>query len=131
MRRPNTAVLGRRIEQRMTARITITEPGPPGQWNDETGEYDPSTPIVFYEGKAYVRPTRHAVQDGEQVGQVTAVSTLDVIVPASVGVPDKDKHTLTVTSSGDPALTGQALPVLSSVIDDWHAVRTIVCQWAA
>lgn len=131
MKRPNTAALARRLEQRMTAAVSITEPGPPGPFNPDTGEYAPGVPIVFYEGKAYVRPTRLAPSDESQAGQAFTVHTLDVIVPASVGVPVKDVHTLTVTASGDVELTGLVLPILRSTLDDWHTARTIVCQWAA
>lgn len=130
MGRPNTAALARRIRSRMTATVMIARPGPPGQWNDDTGQYDPSVPIVAYEGRAYVRPTRRLATDVESAGQPMTAYSFDVIVPPEVAPPDLALDTVTVLASGDAALTGTVLTVLSADIDDWHISRLLVCQRA-
>lgn len=127
--RPNTRALARRIERRMTARVSITEPGPPGPFDPDTGTYPPGPPIVHYEGKAYVRPTRLAAREAESVGQYVTLYSVDVMVPVSVPAPDPAVHTVTVTAAGDPQLAGVKLTITRvQVADDWATARLLVCE---
>lgn len=130
MSRPNTAALARRMRARMTATVQIARPGPPGEWDPESGTYGPSVPIVAYEGPGYVRPTRRLATDVESAGQPMTAYSFDVMVPPGVAPPDLDLDTVHVLTSGDDALTGTTLTILSADIDDWHTARLLVCQRA-
>lgn len=99
----------------MTDACTITRAATgKGEWNEETGQYDPLPPTVIYEGKcriqiASVMGDASSVGAGERVGTTQgSVLQLPVLESVDVAVNDVVKVTACVN---DPSLVDREFTV--------------------
>lgn len=124
--RPNIETVRYRAHSWLTDTATLTRPGQgQGEFNPETGEFDPPAPVVAYTGKVLVRPQNNAERIVE-AGEATAtVTRYDVTLPANTPVQNGD--TLTVTACEfDAALVGTELTILDVLVDVWQVARRAV-----
>lgn len=124
----------------MNAACVITDPARtvPGQWDDETGEYGPSTPFVVVaapDGQPGWPCRVQALnndQDTEQVGQASTVRTYLVQLddPELSTVPDIEHgHIVTITAAtNDPHLVGLQLPVVDVQHGSERFTRDVVVE---
>lgn len=124
----------------MNATCTITDPTRtiPGEWNNDTGEYGPSTPyyvVAAPDGKPGW-PCRIqrllGDQDSEQAGQdsTTRRYLAQLDDPDLTGLPDVEVgHVLTVTAAtNDPHLVGLAMAVVDVQHGSERFTRDLVLE---
>lgn len=124
----------------MNAACVITDPARtiPGEWDEDTGEYGPSTPHVVLDappGKPGWPCRVQAVQsdqDSEQAGQdsTTRRYLAQLDDPNLAGLPDVEVgHVLTVTAAvNDPHLVGLALTVVDVQHGSERFTRDVVLE---
>lgn len=119
-------------EDQMVDTCTITRPGEgKGPWNDETGQYDPSPPVVVYSG-----PCRVQVP-GEVAGPRAALAgerewtlqSVVVMLPVAGSQSVRVGNTVHMdTGVHDPALLGREFAVRALHHKSHATARRLRCE---